>query len=273
MTRFERDSTETARLRELRHAWLEAAGGAVIVHANDYPNAYAVKAHRHGRAQLLHARSGVVLVKTGLGHWMVPAGHAIWIPAGIMHAVDMLGGVSMLSAYVKPEALDGLPRDLRVVAMTPLMRGLLTEAASLDFEAPADARAALILDLVLHEIPRLAEMPLGLPFPADERMAALCRDYLAAPHPDVTIDGWAGRLGMSRRTFTRRFHRETGVSLSLWRQQASLFAALPKLAAGEAVTNVALDLGYESVAAFTTMFRRMLGAPPRSYLSANLAAE
>jgi methylphosphotriester-DNA--protein-cysteine methyltransferase len=44
-----------------------------------------------------------------------------------------------------------------------------------------------------------------------------------------------------------------------------LFTALPRLAAGESVTTVAFDLGYESVAAFTTMFKRMLGAPPRTY--------
>jgi AraC-like DNA-binding protein len=42
-----------------------------------------------------------------------------------------------------------------------------------------------------------------------------------------------------------------------------LLAALPRLARGEAVTSVAFDLGYESVAAFTTMFKRMFGAPPR----------
>jgi AraC-like DNA-binding protein len=38
------------------------------------------------------------------------------------------------------------------------------------------------------------------------------------------------------------------------------------LAAGETVTNVALDAGYESIAAFTTMFRRMLGSSPSTYL-------
>ena len=79
------------------------------------------------------------------------------------------------------------------------------------------------------------------------------------------IDDWASAAGMSRRTFTRVFRKETGLGLSTWRQQACLLAALPRLGGGEPVTTVALDLGYDSVPAFTHMFRRMLGQPPRAY--------
>jgi len=60
--------------------------------------------------------------------------------------------------------------------------------------------------------------------------------------------------------------KETGISFTTWRQQASVFACLPQLAEGQPVTNVALEAGYESVAAFTTMFRRMLGTSPRTYM-------
>jgi AraC-like DNA-binding protein len=121
---------------------------------------------------------------------------------------------------------------------------------------------------LLHEIPNLKERPLGLALPADPRLAALCHDFLAAPSPHSDIDGWASALGMSRRTFTRHFRRQTGLSLSTWRQQALLMAALPRLSAGETITAVALDLGYDSVPAFTTMFRRMLGVAPRRYFAA-----
>ena len=48
---------------------------------------------------------------------------------------------------------------------------------------------------------------------------------------------------------------------------ACLLAAMRRLALGEAVTNVALDLGYESPAAFTTMFKKSLGMPPSRYFS------
>ncbi|MFP3747847.1 AraC family transcriptional regulator, partial [Achromobacter sp. SIMBA_011] len=66
----------------------------------------------------------------------------------------------------------------------------------------------------------------------------------------------------------RLFRKELGLSFVTWRQQACIFASLPRLAAGEAVTNVALDAGYENIPAFTTMFRRMLGSSPRAYRQA-----
>jgi AraC-like DNA-binding protein len=37
------------------------------------------------------------------------------------------------------------------------------------------------------------------------------------------------------------------------------------LAAGQPITRIAVDLGYDSPSAFTAMFRRSLGAPPSHY--------
>ncbi|MGZ5985933.1 MAG: helix-turn-helix domain-containing protein [Caulobacteraceae bacterium] len=44
-----------------------------------------------------------------------------------------------------------------------------------------------------------------------------------------------------------------------------MLAALPRLAAGEPVTTIALDLGYDSPAAFATMFKRLSGMQPSRY--------
>ena len=223
-----------------------------------------VERHSHTRAQLLYARSGVVLVTSDQGRWMVPPEHALWIPPFVEHSVEMLGPVSIFSLYVEPAALPDLPATVRVVGVTDLARELIIAAV----RAEGTERMRLIMPLLLDVVATLPERSLALPFPADRRLAALCRHFVEHPSPDLVIDRWASDLSMSRRAFTRTFRRETGLSLSTWRQQACLFAALPRLAAGETVTSVALDLGYDSIAAFTTMFKRMLGAPPRSYLSA-----
>ena len=58
------------------------------------------------------------------------------------------------------------------------------------------------------------------------------------------------------------------MSFGAWRQQACLLAALPRLSAGQSITQVALDLGYDSPSAFSTMFRKRLGQAPSDFIRA-----
>ena len=75
----------------------------------------------------------------------------------------------------------------------------------------------------------------------------------------------AAQAAMDPRTLQRRFQRETGLSFGQWRRQARLIAALERLARGASVLEVALDLGYASPSAFSTMFKRELGASPSAF--------
>ncbi len=265
---LEQGSSEEMLERMRRWSRLEASARQIVPHTEERTHEYLVPPHRHSWAQLVYAETGVFMMNTQEGRWIVPPDHAFWVPAGIEHSMQTQGPVSIRILYVKQAILPDLPESSRVVGMTALMRCLIDEAAYLakEEDPSPDSRGGLIMALVREEMSRLPEKPLGLPMPAEPKLAAQCRTFLDNPTPRATIDAWADAMAMSRRTFTRAFRRETGLSLSAWRQQACLFAALPRLAAGEPVTSVALDLGYESVAAFTTMFRRILGAPPRRYL-------
>ena len=131
-----------------------------------------------------------------------------------------------------------------------------------------DSRAGALMTLLQHEMRQTPILPLSVPFPRHPALAAACRRFLDQPTPHETIDDWAAALNLSRRAFTRLFRRETGSSFVAWRQQACLFAALPRLIAGEPVTAIAIDLGYDNPASFTTMFKR---APRR--IAAGLSAQ
>jgi AraC-like DNA-binding protein len=247
-------------------AAIDTASVPVFVLDIDYPSGTLVDWHKHRRAQLLYVRDGIAQVSTQECHWLVPAAHALWIPAGVEHSILAARHVTGHFVYVEPEMVGDLPTRGRVVGLTPLMRSLVAEFVALPADGQRDRRAQLIAALILAEIPFLLEMPLGLPMPTDGRLLQLCRRFVERPTPRETTDDWARAMAMSRRSFTRRFRAETGLSFLVWRRQACLFAALPRLSSGEAVTTVALDLGYDSPAAFTTMFRRSLGLPPRDYV-------
>jgi AraC-like DNA-binding protein len=94
----------------------------------------------------------------------------------------------------------------------------------------------------------------------------LCSTILNDPGGTRSFEQLAGKSGASVRTLARLFRNETGLTFTRWRQQARLMEALRRLAAGDPITVVALDLGYATPSAFTYMFRRALGvAPSRFY--------
>lgn len=242
----------------------------LIVLGNDYPDGHVIPPHRHRRSQMLYGASGAIIVSTLQGNWVVPPQRAIWIPGGVDHQVIMLGAVSTRSVYLEPAATDGMPDRCQVVGISSFMRNLLAEALDLPVDYDPDSRAGALMTLLQHEMRNMPVLPLSLPFPRHPALAARCRKFLDHPTPHETIEDWGQNLGISRRAFTRLFRRETGLSFVAWRQQACLFAALPRLVAGEPVTAIAIDLGYDNPASFTTMFKRALGASPTVYLRNNI---
>jgi AraC-like DNA-binding protein len=244
---------------------IDAVPRPLVALGNLYPNGHTIPPHHHRRHQLLYGASGSLMVDTADGTWVVPPQRGMWIPSGITHEVRMLGDVRTRSLFVEPEAAIGMPDRCQVVSISPFMRNLLLEAIDLPVEYDPDSRAGALMTLLLHEMRQLPVVPLSLPFPAHGPLAEYCRRFLRHPTPHETIDTWSDAVGMSRRAFTRLFRRETGLSFGMWRQQACLFAALPRLVAGEPVTTIAIDLGYDNPAAFTAMFKRILGASPRNY--------
>jgi AraC-like DNA-binding protein len=243
----------------------------VVAIGNDYLNGHRIAPHRHRRGQLISGATGLVVLSTAAGTWVMPPQRGMWIPPATEHHVRIVGAVSMQSLYLEPDAVAGMPSRCQVVGISPFMRSLMTEALRLPLEYELAGRSGAMMELIQHEMRQLPVLPLSLSFPAHGQLAALCRQFVEQPNIHETIDAWAKALGTSRRSFTRLFRRETGTSFVAWRQQACLLCAMPRLSAGEPVTTVALDLGYENPAAFTLMFRRAFGSPPLAYLGLRTA--
>lgn len=238
----------------------------IVALGRDYSDGTHIAPHHHRRGQLISGATGLIVLSTPYGTWVMPPQRGVWIPPGVVHQAHMVGAVSMQSLYIEPEAAVDMPKHCQVVGITDFMRRLVTEALDLPLVYELEGRAGILMELVMHEMVRLETLPLSLPFPQDERLSAMCKQFMK--HPDIheTINDWSSALGMSRRAFTRFFRKETGLSFVSWRQQACLLSALPKLAAGQTVTAVAIGLGYRNPSAFTTMFKKAFGAAPIAYL-------
>ncbi len=255
----------SASMRNTSIDLLDAIPRAVVAIGTDYPHGHLLPSHHHRRAQLLYGATGVMQVRTEDGNWVVPPQRAVWIPPGVAHEVLMLG-VSTRSVYIEPAAVTAMDARCQVISVSPLMRQLLLEAVELAPEYDEAGRDGALINLLLHELLRSTHLPLHLPLPKDPLLLGLCQGFLKDPDAHVSPVQWAAQLPMSLRSFNRLFSRETGLSFSQWRQQACVMSALSRLVVGDSVTRIALDLGYDSPAAFSTMFRRVLGHAPSAWL-------
>ena len=183
-----------------------------------------------------------------------------------MHQSRAWADVEIQTIYIEPDRVPSYPATCRLIRASSLLEALMDEAVRMPVDYDEDGRDGQLVDLLLGEIGRMPEVLLHVPIPLDPRLARICEAVIADTSSDLTLDDWADRSGISRRTLTRMFRRETGQSFSAWRQRVRLLEALARLGAGKSVTNVALDVGYDSPSAFTAMFRRELGAAPRRYL-------
>jgi AraC-like DNA-binding protein len=237
----------------------------VTWHCPLYPAGHVVPRHRHLRAQLLYAASGIMTVVTEGGTWTVPPQQAVWIPPEVGHEVRMPCPVSMRSLYIHPGSVQGLPRVCRVVQVTPLLRELIARLVAPGAARSRD-RVTRLMAVLVDEVMTLESPPLHLPAPRDSRLRTLTDALVEDPADPRGLGEWAGVAGASERTLARLFLRETGMGFREWRQRLRLLAAIERLAAGDDVTSVSLDLGYRSPSAFIAMFKRVLGETPGRYV-------
>jgi AraC-like DNA-binding protein len=228
-----------------------------------------IEPHQHEKAQLLYVASGVLTMEAAGGIWTVPPNCALWIPSGVAHCGRVAGRIKVASLYIDPTLAKSFSDDCGILFVQPLLRELLLRFdAHPSLAITENGREARLVAVLMDELAAAPLEPIHLPMPRDRRLRRLSDAMVENPALRFTIDEWGARVGASNRTLSRLFQKETGMSFVRWRQQLHVGLALQRLAAGELVTTVAGDLGYESVSSFIVMFRRMLGTTPARYFDA-----
>ena len=240
----------------------------VIAMAKDFPAGHLIAFHQHVRSQLLYASAGVMTVTTENGIWVVPPLRAIWIPAQTQHQIKASGLLSMRTLFIDPAYLGSAPDGCCVLAVSPLMKELILHAVQIPLLYPLSGPEERIMKVILDLIDHLSVKPLNLPIPKDSRLSNIFYELSENPGDKRTLEAWGEAVGATRRTLTRLFQTETGMSFGQWRQQIRILESLRRLAVHEPVTSVALDLGYDSPSAFISMFKKALGKTPGQYFSA-----
>ncbi|WP_084652501.1 AraC family transcriptional regulator [Ottowia thiooxydans] len=222
--------------------------------------------HHHRKGQLVMALRGGVVCEVSNAMWMVPPHHAVWIPGGMPHSNRATNNARICFLFVEPEASQ-MPDKCCTLAISPMVRELILYLADQGFAYPRQGAAARVAAVVLEQLATAPIERLHLPVSDHPKIRFITDAWELDPSDRRTLVQWADQLAVSGRSLARLVERETGLSFGRWRQQWHLIVALRQLAEGSPVQQVASNLGYDSVTAFITMFKKSLGQPPAQYFA------
>lgn len=239
----------------------------VMVRAANMRPGRRVLPHSHAWCQLAYASEGVLAIYTNQGSWVVPPQRAVWIPHETEHEVYSPHGSKWRALHLDKEFSQGMPNSCCVISVSKLLREMLIHAATLPVEYDEQGADGRLMQVLMDQIRAAKTVPLHLPLPQDARLRRVTELLIHTPSDPRRLEGLACDAGASSRTLARLFSKELGMTFRQWRSQCRLMASMERLALGEPVTSVAIDLGYDSPSAFIAMFKRTLGKPPAAYFA------
>lgn len=239
---------------------------AVALRVNVQGNESERPVHWHRKGQLVVALRGGVTCEAPGGLWMVPPQCGVWLPGGMPHSNRVTANTSLCFLFIEPDAAV-LPAECCTLSLTPLVLELIQHLAGLPQSYPAEGPTARLVRVLLDELTHMPAEQLHLPISSHPRLRRIVAALIRDPADRSTVAEWGSRVAMSERTLARLVLNETGMTFGRWRQQLHVVIALQRLSAGTSVQRVSEDLGYRSVSAFITMFKKALGKPPARYFA------
>ncbi|WP_408596829.1 AraC family transcriptional regulator [Limnohabitans sp.] len=219
--------------------------------------------HTHSKNQLLFATQGVMQVTTDEGQWTVPPLRALWIQAGVAHAVTALSDTEMRTVYFSHHVCVLDTDQVHLVLTSELTRALILAL----FDPQHLAATQELMAQLLHQLVASCEEPrCYLPLPRDPKLMKAAARLMNHRQWDAPLMTVAAQVGMSERSFTRHFRTEVGCSFRQWRQRARIVGTLDRLVTGDPVKQLAVLAGFANASAYIAAFKEVVGCTPTQFV-------
>lgn len=248
-------------LYALQHSRAQAFSHEIVMDAIDLSMAF----ERH---VLIYGMEGLFLLETDEASWRLPPSRIAWVPAGTMVTATTIKRVRCTSIFFRPDFAADVSPVLRVFSASPVVREMIKHARRWTVETyePDDEIERFfqtLLDLCRNEMRRKRQLTLPKAR-SDDLMQVLLYTQAHLGEP-IRLEDVARHAAMSPRTLMRRFNEEVHMTWGRYLQQARMIRAMEHLAGGMQVSEAALEVGYASMPAFSTAFRRLTDMTPTEY--------
>ncbi len=219
----------------------------------------------HPRIQLV-ARGSMRIVADEQIH-VVPAGQAVWIPAGFRHQITTAHALRLWTVDFADSNDD---HPVTVFRAPPLMREMARTSCSWSRTPPAGAPISAFSAAFVGMLPiwRQDILPTNIPTAQSRQLRRALAHMLSRLSRPVGLADAALAGAVSERTLQRRCRTELEMSLSSWLTRARVIHSLELLSTPDtdrSVAAIARSCGYNSPAAFTRAFSQLLSTTPSAW--------
>ena len=213
-------------------------------------------------------------VTTPKGRWLVPPDRAVWVPARLEHSIDVLADIEMRTLYFD---LAWLAREHRSESLDAefvvRVSRLLHESILALFDGRDNPdRTELLVRLAVLELHHAEDSATFIPLPHEPRCRRAADIVLGDPTGRMRSRRWRARSAPRRGRCRGCSHRRRN---SASRAGASARASRRRSKncrwSQVSVKQLASDLGYASVPAFSHAFRQVTGKTPTEFAGRNEA--
>jgi len=239
---------------------------AIIAKIEHTCASHEIPLHTHPKGQLILALHGYVTCEVSAKMWMVPTHSAIWIPANKVHSNRASDNAQLCHLFID-NTMFKMPLNTCTLAITPLVKELMCELAGRDQHYDLSSNTARLAQVLLDQLIEMPIQHLDVALSKHVVIQAMSQQLISQPSDRKTLPQWAEQFALTERTLARLIKKETGMTFGKWRTQIHIITSLQALSDKHSVQHVSELLGYESVSAFITMFKKVMKKTPMKYMS------
>ncbi len=227
--------------------------------------------HGHAWGQLVYAEQGCIHLNGQGKQILIPSGYGVWIPVHTHHEIWSDSPQLHMRSLCFPVARNEEPLTdlISVFPITVLLREMIRHTEKWSQEQQDDSQVTTFLRAIQDLLPAEIEkaVPVYLPSTTHARLESVLEYIQGHLSEQINFGELAREFGFSVRTLSRLFTQQLGISFSSYCKIARVIRALELIEMGsENVSQLAMDVGYESLATFSTNFLEICGQRPFQFI-------
>ena len=231
-----------------------------------------VPQHTHTQGHILVVLNGVATMDVEHSTYYIPNGYFVWIPPKVSHRIAFVGKkVQLLNIYYPQSfAKEEFYQEVGLYPIPSLLYHTFELVKEQTESYPPKEWHYELLATINRTLPHIIEkqiFDLRLPTTSNPVALKIIEAIQTNYRSQLTEQAIASQVGLSVRSLSRYLRNELDTSFVQYLRTFRIIMAIKQMVKGdESITNIAYNVGYESLTAFSNCFYKVTGHRPSTFM-------